>query len=114
MFLLPTMGLHIDLSCCEGETIETSNTLELPKGDCCSTIQEHNNCLSNDEICIAPTKQTFTIESQFSLSPLSIVTLPYIQLLDVSVLTEQPSVFNTKEAIPIQGKTQSFLQVFLC
>ena len=114
MFLLPSMGLHIDLSCCKSDTLENNSSFELPPDDCCSTIQEHNNCLSKPEICVPPTVQNFTVESEFSLAPLFSFALPFKHLEIKQVFTQLNNNIETESVVPIRTHSPSFLQVFLC
>ncbi|PCJ64554.1 MAG: hypothetical protein COA58_12510 [Bacteroidetes bacterium] len=114
MFLLPTVGVHIDLSyCCETQTEQANHVIALDVSHCCMPTQ-HNNCLSNDEICIAPTEQTFTSQSEFSITPVAIITLPYIQECECDYHLLACSSEIDKGFPLLKETSPSFLQVFLC
>jgi hypothetical protein len=113
LFLLPSVGLHIDLKhCCGGvETIGISHQASVAVSECCD-IQKSASCESSLELIvpqnIMDASLTNTLEMPFSC----VLLLPFQTVLS-------PTNTHHKSEIkpilnPIEPPSQARLQVFLC
>ena len=115
LFMLPSVGVHFDLSFCCGnlEEVGISHTIDLEVNECCETLKQEG-CMTSNEIIVPPAQQDF-VSTQVALTIPAVVTLPYLlahiehiefdtKLNSRSILHHQPPVSHTP----------SFLQVFLC
>ena len=113
-FLLPSIGLHIDMSQCCGsiENLGISHSAKIEISSCCHP-QKSASCQEEKEIVQSPVYQDLASEGSFELQNAPIFDLPVklnCQELLVSEITYQTPFFSFDNV----RLKPSFLQVFLC
>lgn len=114
LFLLPSIGVHFDLSYCCGNLEEVgmlhSYTIEV---DDCPVVLEAGECMAEVEIISEPTYLDFLNAVDFEFPTLTVEPLDFnpAGFLDYHVIQANP--FNTRPP-PKQVKKQVLFQSFLC
>jgi len=115
LFMLPSVGVHFDLSFCCGnlEEVGISHTMGLEVNECCKTLK-HDGCMTSNEIIVPPAQQDF-VSTQVALTIPAVVALPYLlaHIEHIEFETKLNST-NILHHHPPEYHTPSFLQVFLC
>jgi hypothetical protein len=113
LFLLPSIGLHIDLKhCCGGvETIGISHQEAVAVSECCD-MQKTASCESTLELIVPQHIVDISIVNSVEIPSLTTLHLPFQTLLPIAVSTYH-SELQYGETIP-EPPSQAELQVFLC
>ena len=113
LFLLPSVGLHIDLKhCCGGlENIGISHQAAVAVSECCD-MQKTASCESTLELIVPQHIVDISIVSSVDIPSLTTLHLPFHTILPLTVSTCH-SELQYGETIP-EPPSQAELQVFLC
>jgi hypothetical protein len=113
LFLLPSVGLHIDLKhCCGGvETIGISHQASVAVSECCD-IQKTESCESTLELIVPQHIVDISLVSSTEMPSLTIIHLPFHTILPLAV-SPYYSELQYGETIS-EPPSQAELQVFLC
>jgi hypothetical protein len=113
LFLLPSVGLHIDLKhCCGGlENIGISHQAAVAVSECCD-MQKTASCESTLELIVPQHIVDISIVSSVEIPSLTTLHLPFHTILPLTVSTCH-SELQYGETIP-EPPSQAELQVFLC
>jgi hypothetical protein len=114
LFVLPTLGVHIDLThCCGGlEKIGFTHSVNVSVSECCDA-ELMEECIQMSEIIMSPTQFDYTI-----ILPLHAPVAPLCELphsVAVGSLYISKVTYNLTENSTLkQQKPLSLYQVFLC
>jgi len=113
LFLLPSIGLHIDLKhCCGGvETIGISHQATVAVSDCCD-MQKTSSCESTLELIVPQHIVDIYIVNSLEIPSLTTLHLPFQTFIPVAV-SLHISESHFRETSP-EPPSQALLQVFLC
>ena len=113
LFLLPSIGLHIDLKhCCGGvETIGITHQASLAVSECCD-MQKTASCESTLELVVPQQIVDISIVSSVEIPSLTTLHLPFQTVPPITVSTCH-SKLQYGDTIP-EPPSQAELQVFLC
>jgi hypothetical protein len=113
LFLLPSIGLHIDLKhCCGGvETIGINHQAALAVSECCD-MQKTASCESTLELVVPQQIVDISIVSSVEIPSLTTLHLPFQTVPPITVSTCH-SKLQYGDTIP-EPPSQAELQVFLC
>ena len=113
LFLLPSVGLHIDLKhCCGGvETIGISHQAAVAVSDCCD-MQKTASCESNLELIVPQHIVDASLVNSVEVPSTAVLHLPFRGVISLAI--SHYSSERIYSAIAPETPTQALLQVFLC
>jgi hypothetical protein len=113
LFLLPSVGLHIDLKhCCGGlENIGISHQAAVTISECCD-VNKTQSCENNMELVVPQHLVDASLTSSVEIPSLVILHLPFQAFIPVAD-SLHISEFHYRETSP-EPPSQALLQVFLC
>jgi|TARA_B110000259_G_scaffold35112_1_gene39248 hypothetical protein len=113
LFMLPSIGLHIDLKhCCGGvENIGISHQAAVAISECCD-VNKTQSCENNLELVVPQHLVDASLANSVEIPSLVVLHLPFQTFIPVAV-SLHISEFHYRENSP-EPPSQALLQVFLC
>jgi hypothetical protein len=114
LFLLPSVGMHLDLTFCCGQldTIGISHQTTVSLSDCCS-ISTGKSCNTNVELVMPQQILDIAAADVLDFPSLTVTTLPYRgERNSIDTMLKTTAFFHIEDYR--EPPTQAGLQVFLC
>lgn len=114
VFMLPSVGVHIDFTHCCGELtdLSISHGLNVSVTECCE-IEQQATCQERSEIAQSPVYQSLNLTESFQVPP--VYTVPFSSIVLNADLYASFKINHLEEKSVLPDKQSlSLFQVFLC